>query len=234
MRFLNLDLDFFLNDIAYGSECYNGRLSPEYQPWSVSRVRRFLEERCGLAHDTPVPGRTVENHDGVFDFWRELIECGGLPIPFEVIHIDAHPDLSVRGGLYLTSEVLHIDPECSPALLLREQIHAGNYLTFAIACGWIASLVWVSLRKYLKDLPPWSSAPASHFIRLKKTRSEDSPLRDLPVAERVPDIPFRILPWHQFKTNVAFDYMALSKSPNFTPPQSDALISVVEGYIRQI
>ena len=145
MRFLDLDLDFFLNKNAYYSGSDSERLGSDYKPWSASRVRHFLEKRCGLSHDAPVQGSTIESHDGVLNFWRALIESGSLKIPFEVIHIDAHPDLWVGGGLYRTSEFLHIDSERGLAMLKRKQVHSGNYLTFAIAYGWIGSLVWIPL-----------------------------------------------------------------------------------------
>ena len=234
MRFLDLDLDFFLNDNPYRSESDSGRLGAEYKPWSVSRVRHFLEERCRLSHDTPVPGRTVESHDGVIDFWSMLIESGGLRAPFEVIHIDAHPDLWVGGGLHLTSGSLHFDSERRLVMIKRERVHSGNYLTLAIACGWVASLVWVRLREPLKNLPKWDSDPRSGSIQLKKRKGGDSPIRDLPVVEREPGVPFKILPWQKFRTSETFDYVALSRSPNFTPPESDELIPVVEGYMRQM
>ena len=232
-RFLDLDLDFFLNDNAYCSESDSGRLGSEYQPWSASKVRHFLEERCSLSPDAPVQGRTVESHDGVFDFWRTLIESGGLRVPFEVIHIDAHPDLWVGGGLYLKSEFLHVDSECGLAMLNRKHVHSGNYLTFAIACGWIASLVWVPLRKHLKGLPKWDGDARSDLIQFKKRKGE-GPIQDLPVVERDTGVPFKILPWHKFRTSETFDYIAFSRSPNFTPPESDELIPIVEGYMRQI
>ena len=233
MRFLDLDLDFFLNDNAYCSECGSGRLGSEYKPWRASKVRHFLEERCGLSPDAPVQGRTVESHDGVFVVWRTLIESGGLRVPFEVIHIDAHPDLWVGGGLYLTSEFLHVDSERGLAMLNRKHVHSGNYLTFAIACGWIASLVWVPLRKHLKGLPKWDGDARSDLIQFKKRKGE-GPIQELPVVERDPGVPFKILPWHKFRTSETFDYIAFSRSPNFTPPESDELIPIVEGYMRQI
>jgi hypothetical protein len=234
MRFLDLDLDFFLNDNAYRSESDSGRLGAEYKPWSVSRVRHFLEERCSLSHDTPIPGRTIESHDEVLDFWRTLIESGGLRVPFEVIHIDAHPDLSVRGGLYLTSGLLYIDSERGLAILRGEHVYSGNYLTFAIAYGWLASLVWVPLRKTLKDLPKRYGDAGHALMQPKNRKNGRLPVRCLSAVEWRSGVPFRILSWYKFRTSETFDYMALSRSPNFTPPESDALVPVVEGYMRQI
>lgn len=234
MRFLNLDLDFFLNNNAYCTGSSSDRLGPEFKPWSISKVRRFLEERCGLSLDTPVLGRTIESHDKVVEFWRLLINSGNLRVPFEVTHIDAHPDLSIRGGLYLTSGLLHIDSERVLSILKREYIHAGNYLTFAIACGWIASLVWVPLHKTLKDLPKGYADARYGLMQFKERKGGDSPIGDLPAVEWESGVPFKILSWYKFRTSEIFDYMALSRSPNFTPPESDALIPVIEGYMRLI
>ena len=93
MRFLDLDLDFFMNKNAYCCGCDGGRLDKEYKPWSISKVKHFLEDRCGLRPDALIKGRTVETHGEVLDFWRTLIESKELEVPFEAIHVDAHPNL---------------------------------------------------------------------------------------------------------------------------------------------
>jgi hypothetical protein len=232
-RFLDLDLDFFLNGNAYSSGCDSGRLGSEYKPWSASKVRRFLEDRCGLSLDTPVRGRTVESHNEIFDFWRTLIESGDLRAPFEVIHVDAHPDLWVGDGLFLMSEFLYVDSERLLAVLKRKHVHSGNYLTFAIASGWIASLAWVHLRKQLKGLSKWDADARSVLIQSKERKGEGL-FRELTMADRKHLVPFKILPWYKFRTREKFDYIALSRSPTFTPPESDELIPIVEGYMRQI
>ena len=234
MRCLDLDLDFFLNKNAYGSGDESRRLGPEYKPWSAPKVRRFLEDRCGLAAGAPVPGRTVARHESVLDFWRTLIEAGRLKIPFDVIHIDAHPDLWVGSGLYLTSGLLHIDLERGLAILQGKHVHSGNYLTFAIVYGWIGSLVWVSLLKHLKVLPEWDADARSILRQLKKRKNKDTPPRDLPAAAGKTGVPFKIIPWNKYRTSAICDYIALSKSPDFTPPESDRLVPIIERYIKQI
>ena len=234
MRFLDLDLDFFLNKNAYYSGSNSGRLGAEYKPWSGPRVQHFLEERCSLSSDTPVPGRTIESHDRVIDFWHILIESGSLSVPFEVIHVDAHPDLSARGGLHLASGLLFMGSESELALFKEEHVHSGNYLTFAIACGWIASLVWVPLRKTLTKLPNYYDDAGHGQIQLKDNKAGEFLKGNFTVVERKGGIPFKIIHWSKFKTNETFDYMALSKSPNFTPPESDSLIAIIELYMKQI
>ncbi len=234
MRFLDLDLDFFLNQNAYRSGCGGERLGPEYKPWSVSKVRHFLEDRCGLSLVTPVQGRTVDSHDEVLDFWRTLIESRELKAPFEVIHIDAHPDLLIVDGMYLASDFLHVDWGVGLAMLERRHIHSGNYLTFAIVYGWVGTLVWIHLRESSKHLPKWDGDARPDLIQHKRRRCTSSYLRDLPMAEMANGVPFKTMPWHKFRASEPFDYIALSRSPNLTPHESDELITVVEGYMKQI
>jgi hypothetical protein len=234
MRFLDLDLDFFLNENAYFSGCDGGRLGSEYKPWSVSRVRHFLEYKCGLSLIAPVLGRTVESHDEVLNFWHALIESGGLRIPFEVVHVDAHPDLWIGDGLSLTSKFLIVDTEHGLASLRKKHVHSGNYLTFAIAYGWVGSLVWIPLRESLKNIPKWDADARSILSQRKKSKCENSLIRDSPEIERERGVPFKITPWQRFRTSETFDYIALSRSPNFTPPESDRLITTIEEYMKQI
>jgi hypothetical protein len=233
MRFLDLDLDFFLNESAYYSAGKSGRLSSQYKPWSAIKVRHFLEEQCGLSCDNPIPGRTVLNHDEVFYLWRTLIESWSLYIPFEVIHIDAHPDLCVEDGMYLRSEILYVEPEPVLAMLRKKQLHAGNYLTFAIGYGWIASLVWVSLSNPSKRM-----SGRDGITRPGMTSSEESKgtctQRELPALKNGSSIPFKTIPWRKFRTRETFNFIALCRSPDFTPSESDELVPVIEDYIKQI
>lgn len=232
MRFLDLDLDFFLNDNAYYSGSDSGRLGSKYKIWTVVKVRHFLERRCNLSHNNLVPGRTVETHDELIDFWHTLIESGVLRVPFEVIHIDAHPDLTVSSGLYETSGLLHIDSEHRLEILKRKDLHSGNYLTLAIAYGWIASLLWVPLHQTMEDLSQKYDNAGLGLVQFKGRKNRKSPKEDLSVVEWKSGVPFKILPWRKFRTSEPFDYMALSRSSSFTPPESDALIPVVEWYMR--
>lgn len=234
MRFLDLDLDFFLNRTAYRSGSDTGRLGSEYKPWSISEVRHFLEDRCGLSQSAPIQGRMVESHVAVLDFWRTLITSSRLTAPFEVIHVDAHPDLWVGNGLHITVGFLYIDSKHGLASINRKYVHSGNYLTFAILYGWVGSLVWVPLLKRMKDLPKWNGDARTISIQSRKSRAETSAVRGLPMVKGEQCIPFTVVPWQQFRTDRAFDYMVLSRSPDFTPPESDTLVTVIERYMKQI
>ena len=72
------------------------------------------------------------------------------------------------------------------------------------------------------------------MLHSKKGKGAASNIRDLPIGEDEQGIPFKILPWHKFRTDEAFNYIALSRSPDFTPPESDALVTVIEEYMKQI
>ncbi len=234
VRFLDLDLDFFLNKSAYCCGYDGGRLGTDYKPWIISKVRHFLEDRCGLSRVAPVQGRTIESHDRILDFWRALIESNKLTVPFEVAHVDAHPDLWVVDGLRLTSECLYIDSRLGPGMLEKKYVHSGNYLTFAIVYGWVGSLVWITLRKRLKALPKWNGDAMSGLKQFKKIGGKSSSIRDLPTVEQEHVVPFTIVPWYKFRTSEPFDYIALSRSPNSTPPESDELVPIIEEYMKQI
>jgi hypothetical protein len=218
MRFLDIDLDFFLNRNAYYSGDDALRLREDYKPWSHARVRRFLETRCGLTPSRPVPGRVIESHDFVVNFWQDLIQSEGLKTPFDVVHIDAHPDLSVKGGLHLVYGRLYVDPAESWETFQEDYIHSGNYLTFAIARGWIASLIWIPLDRSLAN---------SRRKRVNLGHQET-------IVKESRGVPFKVISWHNYKTRRPFDYITLSRSPPFTPYASDALVPVFENYMKMI
>jgi hypothetical protein len=226
MRFLDIDLDFFLNKNAYHTSHEHGRLDSEYRPWSPYRVRRFLEGRCGLSTTSPVPGKIVEHHDEVLGIWRALITSGRLKTPFEVVHIDAHPDLWVGGNMYLTPGCLHVEPEQEMAILKTKQIHPGNYLTFALAYGWISSLTWIPLVKYGENVPVWDADARAIMQFYEQEMPENTPIPENELC-----IPFRVILWDRFKTSHTFDYISLSKSPAFTPRESDLLVQVIRNYM---
>ncbi len=88
-RILDLDLDFFLDEIAYHRSDRGKRLpSWGYRPWKKSKVRSFLEQQCLLSTANPAKGRVVTHHDEMFWLWRELVQAGQIEVPFVVVHVD--------------------------------------------------------------------------------------------------------------------------------------------------
>ncbi|MEW6143082.1 MAG: UPF0489 family protein [Chloroflexota bacterium] len=185
-------------------------------------------------------------HDGAFDFWSELIDSGKLPVPFEVTHVDAHSDLGMGNTQceYLMCELLHTEPSQRRLKLDRSRVDSGNYIAFAIACRWISKVTWVRHHKSRNDLP-------YQYIRQLKRNRGFIQLRtvdkhafdnlvyevsfDYPVAlSYEPLVPLCIRSWRAFRSKKPFDYLVLSNSPNFTPPESDRLVPVIERYMNRI
>jgi hypothetical protein len=69
-------------------------------------------------------------------------------------------------------------------------------------------------------------------LQLERLKDNEPRIRGSPAAAEH-CVGFKILPSDKFHTNESFDYVALSRSPDFTPPESDRLISVIEEYMKQ-
>jgi hypothetical protein len=239
-RVLDLDLDFFVRDVAHSRPREAGRLDPDdYPPWSIEESLAFLTERCGLAG--PLPGIAVEHHRDVFFRWRDAIDAGTLTPPFHVTHVDGHADLGQGelGFVYLLTEVLFWAPEA------RRNPHTGdgalsdgNYLTFAIACRWLSDLVFVFNEGRIEDIPHYLmdgfDAGAAH-LRMPAINYEDLNERmvvtDCPVEHFEPRVPFTALPFEEFETQEPFDFVSLARSPSYTPVGAD---SIYEAICREL
>jgi len=246
VHILDLDLDFFLNDVAYHKNDDSGkRLDPRfYKPWPKNQVRSFVEKRCGLSIDVQLKGKIVEHHDEALYFWQYLIENSKISVPFDVTHVDSHNDLGLgdSGYRYLMSDLLYIDPEDRPHLLQRAQVEPSNFLAFAIACRWITNLVWVHHPGKAGNLIVYHSKDfdtKSGIIQLKKLERnyfDDDSKTLLEMKSAIisiePEVVFKEEPWEDFKATVPFDYMVLSKSPGYTPLQSDKLIPLIKTYMK--
>ena len=99
MRILDLDMDYFMTEVAHDvPETSEERLEEEYYAeavWDRKRVVDFIENNLGLSKTKKIPGRIVIGHNGALFFWKELINTGRLVVPFEVIHVDSHADLGL-------------------------------------------------------------------------------------------------------------------------------------------
>lgn len=251
-RVLDLDLDFFLDDVAH-SRPYDGpRLSAsDYPPWEVPIAVAFLRERCLL--DGRLPGLAVENHGEVFGVWRGAIDVGLLVAPFHVTHIDAHADLGANetGHRYLLTELMHAHPAGRRhPRVADDKFSDGSYLAFAAACRWLSELVYVCYvdPEYAApdyrgpfdgnplDIHPWLMegftveadnirlAPLTdeQFCQLYEFNSERPR-----VETDEPGIPFRRVAWPDFCADEPFDFVFLARSPAYTPAAADAIFDEI-------
>jgi hypothetical protein len=238
-RVLDLDLDFFLTDAAILRGPDDGRLDgADFPPWPLEQVLAFLHERCGLTD--PLPGFVVENHGELFTRWREAIDAGLLQAPFHVTHVDAHADLGLgdSGYVYLMTSLLFEKPEDRRHPNTGEGgLGDGNYLAFAIACRWLAELVYVfndggggdDVLPYLMEgFDPRARSIQLASVASRRELSENlmTP-ENLTVDHREPTVPFTATGWQDFQADQPFDFICLARSPAFTPPEADAIFDEI-------
>ncbi|WP_069328608.1 UPF0489 family protein, partial [Paenibacillus nuruki] len=231
MRVLDIDMDFFLNEVAIGKSFNGERLSDdEYIPWREKEIRDFLELRCGLEKNKKIKGQLFEEHVGVFHYLRDEIIKEKLTTPFELIHVDAHADLGLGDGAwaYIFEKYLSFDinkrmniHDYTSELKQIERLASSNYLLFAIACEWISNLVYVtnpmsSGDDYLRDIMK-AFQDNSDFIQLKYYFEGINFCEELENQKFIPQtkVAFNIIKDYQIykedKTH-AFDYIVFSQS----------------------
>ena len=246
MRVLDIDLDLFVNEPAYMPQ--EERLSSDfYQPWPESDVVSFLEDQCGLSTKNPVDGRVIDDHHEAFFFWKDMIESRRLSVPFEVVHADSHADLGLgdAGWVYLMGELLHLPKESrSYPKVGTKYMNLGNYLAFAIGCGWLSKLTYVHHPQGGGDLMVCHFKgfdTSSRSIELKcchKSRLHQAhrnlTSESFGVISTEPEVPFEMESSTSFRTRDPFDYIVLSRSRRYTPKESDLLVPVFDRYIKAI
>lgn len=230
---LDLDLDFFVHDVAHFRDFQAGRLDDdEFPAWHVDEALSFLRERCRLT--SRLPGIVVEHHGERFARWRDAIETGVLSAPFSVTHVDAHADLGLGDAGYvdLLTRVVHLpvrerrDP--GPAL------GDGNFLAFAAACRWLSDLTYVynhegggdDVMSYVMDNFD-SHAAHVRLPALTKAQLEQLPFDKPQPVGLEPPIPFTQVAGPQFSAPKEFDVVCLCRSPAFTPPAADAVFDAI-------
>ncbi len=254
MNILDLDLDFFLDEVSSWvlTEGDQRLDSSSYTPWEPERVREFLSSQCGLDTSNKIPGKIVTHHHEVFYESRRLIEEKHAKI-FVIDHVDAHADLGLGDGCYYylffdllrkpVQERYYPDEDIDPLYSLG----SGNYLLYMIACEWIWKLRYIHLDRNRDDLH-------DHYFKNFNTKSGKLKLRTY-CPHQVPenfdfilsrnfvlqtnpckfgkDIPFKTVYHEDFVSDRKYDYIFLSHSPTHTPVESDDLIPVILEYIEQ-
>lgn len=200
MIVLDLDMDYFMEDIADTPFYSTERLSEEEYGscvWAKERVINFLENNLGLSKIRKIPGRIVKDHDESLYFWEELISKGQLKDPFEVVHVDSHADLGLGTP---TSSFLQEGILLQPIETRRiirdykfndetKKINIGDYLLWGIAYRMISKIIycanpngdkndycWDTLKDFEENLI-WDE-PVSNYIQLKYNNTYKLPKYD--------------------------------------------------------
>ena len=233
-RVLDIDLDFFLADCCPLAEIGQRPVLQGHEPWSPEDVRSFLEKRCLLSLERPLPGRVFTTHDEALRYWVELMDQGQLNAPFHVTHVDAHSDLGIGypGPNYVLYNVLSLPPAKRLDLerFYRERkLDEANYLLFALAARIVGSLENVRRPFSREDVPQNILTNGGAAIRLPQSFPD--------LFERV-NGPEPTIPYHEYKEDDSFqaaasyDFLSLAISPRYAPLAADELIPVFREYIR--
>jgi len=242
MRILDIDLDFFLDHRPLFKP--NSRPSVAAStPWPEERVRQFLEQRCGPDREKPLPGRTLTHHHEVFLDWRERIQRGSLATPFTVVHVDWHADLGMgetTPGYVLTTLLdTPIAQRSAIADAPGQRLTPGNFLLFALACRWIDQLTYVySPNRRDIDIPAYCMQRgdfASGALQLPHYPPATA-LADIVALTAAPSawepaVAFELVSGADLHVTQPFTLLYLTQSPDYTPPEADRLIAVIQEYM---
>lgn len=176
-----------------------------------------------------------------------MINSKQLVTPFSVTHIDAHSDtgLGDTGYIYIMGELMHYPINNRRKLLDVSKLYMGNYLSYAMACGWIKKIDFVLHEKwnndflgaYLKDFDIKSRAfqfkgyPTDFDIGMAYGRILDGMVQPIFVDK---DIPFTLTPWKSLGLNEKPDYLIFCQSPSYTPESADYMLEIIKEYIIEI
>ena len=234
-RVLDIDLDYFLAECCPLAAAGERPRLQGHEPWDEDAVRAFLEQRCLLSTDRPIPGRVFETHDGALRYWAELMDQGELQPPFHVTHVDAHSDLGIGypGPGYVLYNVLSLPPKRRLELdrFYREKkLDEANYLLFALAARIVGSLDNVRRPFSREDVPKQILTSDGAHIRLVQSFPD--------LFERV-NGPEPLIPYHEYREDGSFravapyDFVSLAISPRYAPAEADGLIPVFKDYMRR-
>lgn len=252
MRILDIDLDFFLDEIAQWRKRNTQRLNKNhYTPWNSGQVECFLEKNLGLDKEHPIPGAYFIHHDEVYDWFKQKVTMEQIVPPASIVHLDAHSDMATGMNgchIYIMETMLR------KAIPARYEIsdatgwyklNPGNFLVFMAACEWIDNLIFVkhhASEEQYNSLYFKNHDPATNIIQLKAYKP--GLVQNLAGGTNLfteikkhhpiilgPEIPYREMKWCDYTDNAQFDYILLTQSPSFTPSTSDKLIEVIKQYM---
>lgn len=257
MRVLDLDLDFFLHGTAhYVSYRTEERLDPEeFPPWSVSDAFSFLEKQCLLVGK--LPGFAVEHHSELLYLLGERICDRASGLSMEIVHVDAHADLGLGDAAYryILTE-LAFEPIAARWEVLKQRglasrdemsdlgaysVNDGNWLAFAVACGWVADFTYVwntdststgrpgdLMRPLMKDYDLNSDHLQITAVKDEEFHRYLGGCPPVPVS-RDPAVSFKYLPWRRFQAEKPFECVCLTRSPEYTPAEADPIFDQIRA-----
>lgn len=234
IRILDIDLDFFL-DCKERPRKINKRKLNKYQPWKASEVKRFLENNCGLDLIKKPLGKEFLHHHEVYLFCKNLKEKD-KEIKFHLDHIDAHADLGICDtkviSIFNDDElVLANESWITDEKEKKYDLNPGNFILFFLLQGWLSYLTYINHPHLLySDINKKVLCEKSNKLCVKYFDSNNKET----VAKNFPYVPFFQLDYRTFNNCHKYDYIFLTKSPDYTPIASDGLIPIISNYFVKI
>jgi len=218
---LDVDFDYCIQPTRARGYTDRAQVPGDAAVWlHASELADWFEHR-GLLRPESFAG-AVESHEQVLPIWVHLVETRRLRIPFDVLHVDAHPDLmdldpAVAAGLDGAS---HLDR----ARIARAR--PGDFLQFAVRLGWV-DRIWMLFpdheRGRIAALEHASLAEASAIVKKPVESLSRGPGGGVELLVRI-DRRTVTVALHTRTTLPPLrppTVTVLAHSPEFTPPRFD-------------
>lgn len=134
---MDIDFDYCVRPTLARGYANRSRLPSSMYVWlGADELVTWLREN-NLFHPGGFAG-AVEGHEEVLTLWNALVAAGRVKTPFDLIHIDAHPDM-----MDLDNKVIRLFDEAgSETSTLFQHAKAGDFLQYAVRSGWI-NRIWM-------------------------------------------------------------------------------------------
>jgi hypothetical protein len=124
----------------------------------------------------------------------------------------------------------------------------GNWLMFALACGWLSALTYVTNScaeasdgrrpgDLMSVLMQGFDMQADH-LQVVGTRDkfwQHGRIRPQAIGRRDPSVPFTTDVWREYRALEPFDVVCLTRSPEYTPAEADPIFeAIVERFIDDV
>ncbi|MGD1836974.1 MAG: hypothetical protein ACPKPY_02810 [Nitrososphaeraceae archaeon] len=246
-KILDIDIDFFMNKIFYKNKKLD-KIADDYKFWDIEDIHSYLKINCNLENKKHV-GASFLKHVELFYYLRDLILSNKLEVPFDIIHIDSHADLSYSfdlSGEFISQEWIYkslkerIFPEnISPKNSIYNSVRmdSTNFLYYMIACEWINSITYVYNEDIYNhsyiDIPKLEEDYMSH---LKKKGKLDLNCKIISKnKDKQISIDLKLISMSNFKLVEDVNFVFFTKSPEYTPENRDNIFEqLVNDYIIKI
>jgi len=237
---LSIDLDVFVDPPLHWVKDDSPR--PKKGGFRIAKAREVEDFmcRCNLYPASPTRGVVVEHHVELFHWLRKMIDNRSLTAPFDLVHADAHADMAA--GVNSTphrimTHVLH-RPSAERVGLAAGQVTSADWLAWAVACGWLRSIVHVRRDAdptRARDYPPcWfhKRDHASGIMEMVVLTREEFLCAEPKPTHTEPQVAFSTCDLDTYRASSRFDFVAVCHSPAFVPRSGDVLLRILQGVVQ--